>query len=86
MISAFANVFKVPDLRSRILFTLAMIVIVRIGASITLPGVDASVLDEWVKIEAVRKRHLPRLGERGRWIQCAASAVLRTFHLPSTHS
>jgi preprotein translocase subunit SecY len=49
MISAFANSFKVPDLRSRILFTLAMIVIVRIGTAITLPGVDASVLDEWIK-------------------------------------
>ncbi len=49
MISAFANSFKVPDLRSRILFTLAMIVIVRIGASITLPGIDVTVLDEWIK-------------------------------------
>src|SRR4051812_19977193 len=49
MISAFANSFKVPDLRSRILFTLAMIVIVRIGAAITLPGVDVTVLDEWIK-------------------------------------
>lgn len=49
MISAFANSFKVPDLRSRILFTLAMIVIVRIGTAITLPGVDATVLDEWIK-------------------------------------
>lgn len=48
MISAFANVFKVPELRSRILFTLAMIVIVRVGTAITLPGVDATVLDEWV--------------------------------------
>ena len=49
MISAFANSFKVPDLRSRILFTLAMIVIVRIGAAITLPGVDPTVLDEWIR-------------------------------------
>lgn len=49
MISAFANSFKVPDLRSRILFTLAMIVIVRIGAAITLPGVDVTVLDEWIR-------------------------------------
>jgi len=48
MISAFANCFKVPDLRSRILFTLAMIVIVRIGAAITLPGVDGTVLQEWI--------------------------------------
>jgi preprotein translocase subunit SecY len=53
MISAFANSFKVPELRSRILFTLAMIVIVRIGTSITLPGVDPAVLgDAWINNKA----------------------------------
>jgi preprotein translocase subunit SecY len=52
MISAFANSFKVPELRSRILFTLAMIVIVRIGASITLPGVDPAVLNAWIENKA----------------------------------
>lgn len=31
MISAFANSMKVPELRRRILFTLAMIVVVRLG-------------------------------------------------------
>jgi len=46
MISAFANTLKIPELRQRILFTLAMIFIVRIGCAITLPGVDASVLRE----------------------------------------
>lgn len=48
MISAFKNSLKVPELRSRIFFTLAMIVIVRIGTAITLPGVDAQLLAEWV--------------------------------------
>jgi len=52
MISAFANSFKVPELRSRILFTLAMIVIVRIGTSITLPGIDPTVLGEWINNKA----------------------------------
>lgn len=52
MISAFADSFKIPELRSRILFTLAMIVIVRIGMNITLPGVDASVLDQWIASRA----------------------------------
>jgi preprotein translocase subunit SecY len=52
MISAFYDSFKIPELRSRILFTLAMIVIVRIGTSITLPGVDGSVLDEWINSRA----------------------------------
>ncbi len=44
MVSAFVNIFKIPDLRQRILYTLAMIVIVRIGYAITLPGVNPHVL------------------------------------------
>ena len=44
MISAFANTMKVPELRSRILFTLAMIVIVRLGVHLPLPGVDVTEL------------------------------------------
>lgn len=44
MISAFANSFKVPDLRNRIVFTLLMLVVVRIGAAITCPGVNVAVL------------------------------------------
>jgi preprotein translocase subunit SecY len=52
MISAFANTWRVPELRARILFTLAMIIIVRLGAHITLPGVDASLIDEWLKFSA----------------------------------
>ena len=53
MISAFANTWKVPELRDRILFTLAMIVIVRLGVHVTLPGVDATVIDAWM--EAAKK-------------------------------
>lgn len=49
MISAFANTWKVPELRDRILFTLAMVVIVRLGVHVTLPGVDATVIDAWME-------------------------------------
>lgn len=42
----FRNIFKIHELRQRILYTLALLVIVRIGAHITLPGVDARVLAE----------------------------------------
>ena len=38
------NVFKIQELRARILFTAALLVVVRIGAHVTLPGVDASLL------------------------------------------
>jgi len=47
MISAFANTFKIPELRNRVLFTLIMLVVVRIGSAITLPGINASVIQEW---------------------------------------
>ncbi len=47
MISAFTNIFKIPELRQRVLFTLAMIVIMRVGATITTPGVNAEVLRVW---------------------------------------
>ncbi len=48
MISAFTNTWKIPELRDRILFTLALIVIIRLGVHITIPGVDATVIKEWL--------------------------------------
>lgn len=47
MISAFANTFKIPELRSRALFTIGMVIIMRLGAAITTPGVNAQVLRQW---------------------------------------
>lgn len=48
MISAFTNTWKIPELRDRILFTLALIVIIRLGVHITLPGVDPAVIKAWL--------------------------------------
>ena len=38
------NIWKIEELRRRILYTLGILIIYRIGAFVTLPGVDASVL------------------------------------------
>ncbi|MCF8264223.1 MAG: preprotein translocase subunit SecY, partial [Melioribacteraceae bacterium] len=40
----FRNIFKIHELRQRIIYTLSLLVIVRLGAHITLPGIDASLL------------------------------------------
>ena len=40
----FANIPKVPELRRRLLFTLAMLAVYRIGVFITAPGVDRNVM------------------------------------------
>jgi preprotein translocase subunit SecY len=46
---SFRNIFKIQELRQRIIFTAALLIVVRIGSHITLPGVDASVLAEAVR-------------------------------------
>ncbi|MCT9142036.1 preprotein translocase subunit SecY [Streptomyces violarus] len=40
MLTAFARAFKTPDLRKKLLFTLGIIVVYRIGTHIPIPGVD----------------------------------------------
>ena len=40
MLSIYRNMFKVPDLRRKILFTLAMFAVYRLGATIPVPGID----------------------------------------------
>jgi preprotein translocase subunit SecY len=44
MLSAFLNIFRIPDLRNRVLFTLGMLVIYRVGFWIPLIGVDQAAL------------------------------------------
>ncbi len=46
-IQALANLFRIEDLRKRVLFTLALLAVYRIGAHIPTPGIDASVLEAY---------------------------------------
>ena len=48
MISAFTNIWKIEELKNRLLFTLAMVFIVRLGVAISIPGVDASVIQDYL--------------------------------------
>ena len=47
MLSAFQNAFKIPDLRKRIIFTLLLLAVLRLGAHITIPGIDYEQLKEF---------------------------------------
>jgi preprotein translocase subunit SecY len=42
--SSIPNVFKIPDLRRKIIFTLAMVVVYRLGSHIPVPGINAAAL------------------------------------------
>lgn len=44
MLETFKSIFKVEELRKRILFTLALLIVYRIGGHIPTPGIDGSIL------------------------------------------
>lgn len=48
MLSTLRNAWKIPDLRKRILYTLMMLIIFRIGSSIPVPGVDINYIKKVV--------------------------------------
>jgi preprotein translocase subunit SecY len=44
---AFGNMFRIPDLRNRVLFTLLLLAVYRLGAFIPTPGVDVNRLEQF---------------------------------------
>ncbi len=49
---SFRNIFKIQELRQRIIYTAGLLIVIRFGAHVTLPGVDAKVLAEAVRNQA----------------------------------
>src|SRR6266404_185784 len=47
MLEKLANIFRIPDLRKRILFTLAMLAVYRLGNHIPTPGINADKLQQY---------------------------------------
>lgn len=47
MLENVRNAFKIKEIRDRLFFTLLMLVVVRIGTELPLPGVDGKVFSDW---------------------------------------
>lgn len=47
MLETLRNAFRIKDIRSRIIFTFFMLVIIRIGSQLPIPGVDSQVFAQW---------------------------------------
>ena len=51
-LQSFANVFNVPDLRKRVMFTFLLLAIYRLGAHIPTPGVDPQAISAFFRASA----------------------------------
>lgn len=50
--SSFANIVKIPELRRRIVYTLMMLAVYRVGIFVTTPGVDRNVMRQIVQSQS----------------------------------
>jgi preprotein translocase subunit SecY len=48
LLTSFQNIFKIPELRTRILFTLGMLIVYRVGAHIPTPGINNDELAKFL--------------------------------------
>ncbi|GFP28825.1 preprotein translocase subunit SecY, partial [Candidatus Hakubella thermalkaliphila] len=46
MFQIIRNIFVIRELRNKVLFTLAILVIYRLGAAIPVPGIDLSIIKD----------------------------------------
>ena len=72
MLGTFVNIFKVPDLRNKILFTLALLCIYRIGFFIPVPGFDSAKIKQ---VSGQRDNESP-LGRAADYLQMFTGGTL----------
>ena len=67
MFEKIANIFRIPDLRKRVLFTLGMLAVYRLGAFIPTPGINADALAQYFNLNS---------GSLARaWWTCSPAAI-----------
>ena len=49
MASGLVNMFRIPELRKRIVYTLALLAVYRIGIFVSTPGVDRAIMQDYLK-------------------------------------
>ncbi|MBN2037129.1 MAG: preprotein translocase subunit SecY [Chitinispirillaceae bacterium] len=52
VVETFKNIFRIPELKKRVLFTLGVILVYRIGGHVPTPGVDPRVLGDFLSQNA----------------------------------
>ena len=66
MFDKLANIFRIPDLRKRILFTLGLLAVYRLGGHIPTPGVNADKLQQYFEANRGSFRRNPLRFHQGR--------------------
>jgi preprotein translocase subunit SecY len=67
MIDTLKNAFKIPDLRKKLLFTLGMLIIYRVGIAVPVPGISSAAFTDLIS----------RLGQLGSFLDIISGGALK---------
>ena len=62
MFQTFRNAWKIPELRNRLLFTLAILVVYRLGCAIPVPFITGSALSQMFSNSGAQQKLAEALG------------------------
>ena len=82
MLTAFAQAFKTPDLRKKLLFVLAILVLFRIGSSIPAPGVSVKNINYCLKFETANGGDIYTLSQHLRHSSVKTTEIYLDFLTP----
>lgn len=82
--SSLKNIFKVPDVRQRLLFTFLILVVVRLGAQIPIPGVSRDVFASWFEGQTNGAMSLFDMMTGGSFSQMSVFALSITPYITSS--
>ncbi len=75
MLNTIANIFRIPEIRKKILFTLGMLLLFRIGSQITIPGVNSLVAADLSKASSGGLIGMADLFSGGALLKCSIFAL-----------
>src|SRR5690554_5157539 len=67
MIDTLKNAFKIPDLRKKLLFTLGMLIVYRVGVAVPVPGISSAAFTDLIN----------RLGQLGSFLDIISGGALK---------
>ena len=82
MFQTLKNAWKVPELKSKLLFTLLIVLLYRLGASIPVPYIDAAAMDGYVEQTEAYTSLFQNRSKYNAYMMALAGMMYREFNSP----
>ena len=84
MLKTLRNAFKIKDIRNRIIFTFLMLIVIRIGSQLPIPGINRDLVESWFMSQGVDAFNFFDAITGGSFLQMSVFALNITPYITSS--